>query len=87
MMILKNTNGIDYKILKLIPFNKEDKEEYADSWQKYRFALLQQEITPAKSQFIVACMVGEDSWGQGYYFNDLEPAKNYLNDLEKEYMA
>lgn len=84
-MILKNNNGIDYKILKLIPFNKEDKEEYADSWQKYRFALLQQEITPAKSQFVVACMVGESSWGQGFYFGDLPQAQSYLNDLENEY--
>ena len=87
MMIFKNNNGIDYEILKLIPFNTTDKQEYADSWQKYRFALLQQKITPVKSTFVVACMVGENSWSQGYYFYDLEPAKNFLDYLEKEYMA
>lgn len=87
MIIFKNSNGVDYEILKLIPFNAIDKQEYADSWQKYRFALLQQVITPAKSKFIVACMVGENSWGQGYYFDDLEPARDYINKLEKEYMA
>ena len=86
MMIFRNNNGIDYEILKLIPFNAVDKQEYADSWQKYRFALLQQKITPTKSNFIVVCMLGEDSWGQGYYFDDLEPAKTCLDDLEKEYM-
>ena len=85
MMIFRNNNGIDYEILKLIPFNAVDKQEYADSWQKYRYALLQQKITPIKSKFVVACMVGENSWGQGYYFDDLEPAKTCLNDLEKEY--
>ena len=85
MMIFRNNNGIDYEILKLIPFNAVDKQEYADSWQKYRFALLQQKITPIKSNFIVVCMLGEDSWGQGYYFDDLEPAKTCLDDLEKEY--
>ena len=84
-MIFRNNNGIDYEILKLIPFNAVDKQEYADSWQKYRYALLQQKITPIKSKFVVACMVGENSWGQGYYFDDLEPAKTCLNDLEKEY--
>ena len=86
-MIFKNNNGIDYEILKLVPFVGTDKDDYKDSWQKYRYALLQQKITPIKSKFVVACMLGENSWGQGYYFDDLEPAKSYLNDLEKEYMA
>ena len=84
-MLLKNNNGIDYRILKLIPFNNSDKDYYKDSWQKYRFGLLQHEISPTLSRFIVASMVGENEWGNGSYFDDLEPAKDYLEKLEKEY--
>ena len=87
MLILKNTNSIYYEVLELIPLNDQEREEYKDSWQKFRFALLRHELAPKKYQYVVASMVGYDSWGQGFYFNDLEPAKSYLNDLEKEYMA
>ena len=83
-MILKNNNGIDYKILSLIPFNEVDKEYYKDSWQKYRFGLLQHEISPMISKFIVASMVGENEWGNGWYFDDLEPAKEFLAQKVRE---
>lgn len=81
-MILKNSNGHDYNILRLENFNKVDSEYYNGEWQKFRYGLLKNDF-----QIVVASMVGETSWGQGYYFDldDMPKAEKYYNDLVLEY--
>ena len=59
-----------------------DSEYYNGEWQKYRYGLLKSDF-----QIVVASMVGETSWGQGYYFDldDMPKAEKYYNDLVLEY--
>ena len=83
-MILKNSNGIDYEILELTQFKGADVDYYQDSWQNFMYGLLKSETGKT---FIVASMVGADSWGHGRYYDDYETAKQVYDDLSKEYAS
>ena len=74
MKTFKNDNGREYNILVEVPFNKADEEYYKNSWQKSMYALLER-----NGEYIVASLVGEDSWGSGYYADDISDALAYLN--------
>lgn len=80
MMILKNNNGIDYNVLDLVEFNGVDSDYYKNSWQKFRFGFLK-----SPHEYVVADMVGETEWGQGYYFDDEESAREYFEQKRKDY--
>ena len=81
-MEFKNSNGHTYEVLELVPFTKQDTEYYKESWQKYRYGLFKATST----EYIVASMVGDNSWGSGYYFNDSKQAQEYLKKLVEEYI-
>lgn len=83
-MILKNSNGIEYTVLKVENFNTADSEYYKGEWQKFRFGLLKSDI-----QIVVASMVGDTSWGNGYYFDlkDMPKAEKLYNDFVSEYRS
>ena len=79
-MILKNNNGIDYNVLDLVEFNGVDSDYYKNSWQKFRFGFLK-----SPHEYVVADMVGETEWGQGYYFDDEKSARAYFEQKRKDY--
>ena len=81
-MQLLNDNGRTYEIVKLENFNEVDANYYNGEWQKFRYGLLKSDY-----QIVVASMVGETSWGQGYYFDadEMPRAEEYYNKLVAEY--
>ena len=81
-MILKNSNGHDYDVIKLEQFNETDADYYKNEWQKFRFGLLKNDF-----QVVVASMVGDTSWGNGRYYDlaDIDKAEECYNDLVSEY--
>ena len=84
-MQFKNSNGLTYEVLKLVPFTSQDKEYYKNSWQKQRYGLFKHTVSPKENTFIVASMVGDNSWGSGYYFQDLPQAEKFFQELEDKY--
>ena len=83
-MILKNDNGVDYKILDLVEFNGADIDYYKNSWQKFMYGLFE-----SPSGYVVASMIGDTSWGQGHYFDleDRAKATAYFERLRNDYVA
>lgn len=81
MQTLKNDNGRTYNILATLNFNKADEEYYKNSWQNYYCALLE-----CNGAYVVATLVGDTSWGSGYYADGLKDAIEYFNEKVTGYL-
>ena len=80
MAQFNNSNGQAFNIISTLEFNKVDQEYYKNSWQKHRAMLLER-----NEEYIVASYVGEDSWGFGYYADDIKDATNKFNSIMQDY--
>ena len=81
---MKNDNGMTYDILAVTNFNKADAEYYKNSWQKCYVALLQNNKT---EEYVVATLLGDTSWGSGYYADGIKDATKEFNRITAEYLA
>ena len=79
-----NENGNTYSVLAVTNFNKTDAEYYKDSWQKCYAALLQNNET---GSYVVATLLGNTSWGSGYYADGIKDATKKYNEITSEYLA
>ena len=79
-----NENGNTYSVLAVTNFNKADAEYYKDSWQKCYVALLQNNKT---EEYVVATLLGDTSWGSGYYADGIKDATKEFNRITAEYLA
>ena len=79
-----NKNGQDFEILRIENFNDIDKEYYKNSWQKHYVALLR---NPRQDSYVVASMLGEEEWGNGYYYEDKAQALRKYNSMVADYRA
>ena len=82
MKQLHNDNGRTYNVLATLDFNKADAEYYKNSWQNYRAALLE-----CNGSYVVATLVGETSWGNGYYADGIRDAVQEFNRQVKNYLV
>ena len=80
--IFHNKNGLDYEILQVLDFNERDCIYYKDSWQKHRAGLLKR---MGKDSFVVANMLGESEWGDGYYTEDKRQAETKYKQIVSNY--
>lgn len=78
-----NENGNTYSVLAVTNFNKADAEYYKDSWQKCYVALLQNNET---EEYVVATLLGDTSWGSGYYADGIKDATRKFNQMTEEYL-
>ena len=78
-----NENGNTYSVLAVTNFNKADAEYYKDSWQKCYVALLQNNET---EEYVVATLLGNTSWGSGYYADGIKDATRKFNQMTEEYL-
>ena len=78
-----NENGNTYSVLAVTNFNKADAEYYKDSWQKCYVALLQNNET---EEYVVATLLGNTSWGSGYYADGIKDATKEFNRITAEYL-
>jgi hypothetical protein len=78
-----NENGNTYSVLAVTNFNKADAEYYKDSWQKCYVALLQNNET---EEYVVATLLGNTSWGSGYYADGIKNAIRKFNQMTEEYL-
>lgn len=81
---IKNDNGMIYDILAMTNFNKADAEYYKDSWQKCYVALLQNNET---EEYVVATLLGNTSWGSGYYADGIKDATRKFTEITSNYLA
>ena len=81
---MKNDNGMTYDILAVTNFNKTDAEYYRKSWQKCYVALLQNTLT---KEYVVATLLGNTSWGSGYYADGIKDATKRFNEITTEYLT
>ena len=81
---IKNDNGMTYDVLATVNFNKADAEYYKNSWQKCYVALLQNTIT---GEYVVATLLGDTSWGSGYYADGIKDATRKFNQITTEYLT
>ena len=81
---IKNDNGNTYDVLATVNFNKADAEYYKNSWQKCYVALLQNTIT---GEYVVATLLGDTSWGSGYYADGIKDATRKFNQITTEYLT
>lgn len=79
-----NDNGRTYDILATTNFNKADEEYYKDSWQKCYVALLQNTGT---GEYVVATLLGDTSWGSGYYADGIKDAVKEFNRIASDYLT
>ena len=79
-----NENGNTYSVLAVTNFNKADAEYYKDSWQKCYVALLQNNKT---EEYVVATLLGDTSWGSGYYADGIKDATRKFNQMTEEYLT
>ena len=79
-----NENGHTYSVLAVTNFNKADAEYYKDSWQKCYVALLQNNDN---GQYVVATLLGQTSWGSGYYADGINDAVKQFNKVTSEYLT
>ena len=79
-----NENGNTYSVLAVTNFNKADAEYYKDSWQKCYVALLQNNET---EEYVVATLLGNTSWGSGYYADGIKDATRKFNQMTEEYLT
>lgn len=84
MTLFTNENGNTYLVLATTNFNKADAEYYKNSWQKCYAALLQNNKT---GSYVVATLVGDTSWGSGYYTDTIKDAIEKYNEITSEYLA
>ena len=70
---MKNDNGMTY-----------DAEYYRKSWQKCYVALLQNTLT---KEYVVATLLGNTSWGSGYYADGIKDATKRFNEITTEYLT
>ena len=80
---IKNDNGMTYDVLATVNFNKADAEYYKNSWQKCYVALLQNTVT---EEYVVATLLGNTSWGSGYYADGIKDATKKFNEITIEYL-
>lgn len=79
-----NENGNTYSVLAVTNFNKADAEYYKDSWQKCYVALLQNNET---EEYVVATLLGNTSWGSGYYADGIKDATKKFTEITSNYLA
>lgn len=79
-----NENGHTYSVLAVTNFNKADEEYYKDSWQKCYACLLQNNDT---GTYVVAKLLGQTSWGSGYYADGIKDAVKEFNRITSEYLT
>lgn len=79
-----NENGNTYSVLAVTNFNKADAEYYKDSWQKCYVALLQNNET---GSYVVATLLGNTSWGSGYYADGIKDATRKFNQMTEDYLT
>ena len=79
-----NENGNTYSVLAVTNFNKADAEYYKDSWQKCYVALLQNNET---EEYVVATLLGNTSWGSGYYADGIKDATRKFTEITSDYLA
>lgn len=79
-----NENGNTYSVLAVTNFNKADAEYYKDSWQKCYVALLQNNET---EEYVVATLLGNTSWGSGYYADGIKDATKKFTEITSDYLA
>lgn len=79
-----NENGNTYSVLAVTNFNKADAEYYKDSWQKCYVALLQNNET---GTYVVATLLGNTSWGSGYYADGIKDATKEFNRITADYLT
>ena len=78
-----NENGNTYSVLSVTNFNKADAEYYKDSWQKCYACLLQNNETGC---YVVATLLGNTSWGSGYYADGIKDAVRKYNEIVSDYL-
>lgn len=79
-----NENGNTYSVLAVTNFNKADAEYYKNSWQKCYVALLQNNET---EEYVVATLLGNTSWGSGYYADGIKDATKKFTEITSNYLA
>ena len=79
-----NENGHTYSVLAVTNFNKADEEYYKDSWQKCYACLLQNNDTGC---YVVATLLGQTSWGSGYYADGIKDAVKEFNRITSDYLT
>ena len=84
MKLFANDNGSTYSVLSVTNFNKADEEYYKNSWQKCYAALLQNSKT---GSYVVATLVGDTSWGSGYYADGAKDAIKKYNEITSDYLT